>query len=311
MVPWNAAKAKVRSTLNLYRRHYEGYANIALRVQRLRTLQEKKAAQAKAARRDIAVLLEKNKLETARIKVENIINEDIHIELLELLELYCELLLARFGLLDQNTREPDPGVSEGVCAIIHAAPRTELKELHILRDILMHKYGRDFSIAVMENKDGCVTERITKKLVTHTPSAELVDAYLAEIAKGYGVEWVPRNGSKDDGDNGGEGGVKASCALRSLVSARRLRPRPEVQLTCVLSQEPEKTKELESPLPDATAISAEARKAGVRTPKLPEMPPTEEEESSEDTPSKGLVKPAPPEDDFEALAKRFAALKKR
>ena len=42
-----------------------------LAIQRLRTLQEKKGAQAKAARRDIAVLLEKGKLETARIKVEN------------------------------------------------------------------------------------------------------------------------------------------------------------------------------------------------------------------------------------------------
>lgn len=31
-----------------------------------------------------------------------VINEDIHLELLELLELYCELLLARFGLLDQK-----------------------------------------------------------------------------------------------------------------------------------------------------------------------------------------------------------------
>jgi len=26
-----------------------------------------------------------------------------------------------------STREPDPGISEGVCSIIHAAPRTELK----------------------------------------------------------------------------------------------------------------------------------------------------------------------------------------
>ncbi|KAF7794348.1 hypothetical protein EIP86_005482 [Pleurotus ostreatoroseus] len=246
MVPWNAAKAKVQ---------------LRLGVQRLRTLQEKKAAQAKASRRDIAVLLEKNKVETARIKVENIINEDIYIELLELLELYCELLLARFGLLDQNTREPDPGVSEGVCAIIHAAPRTELKELHILRDILMHKYGRDFAVAVMENKDGCVSERVTRKLVTHTPAPELVDAYLGEIAKGYGIDWTPPNAPKDDGDDGGEG---------------------------------------------------EARSAGVRTPKLPELPPTEgDEEPTKKPSSKGAVKPAPPEDDFEALAKRFAALKKR
>lgn len=29
-----------------------------------------------------------------------VINEDIHLELLELMELYCELLIARFGLVE-------------------------------------------------------------------------------------------------------------------------------------------------------------------------------------------------------------------
>lgn len=170
-------------------------------MQRLRTLQHKKEAQAKAARRDIATLLEKGKLETARIKVETIINEDVYVELLELLELYCELLLARFGILDQNSRTPDPGISEGVCSIIRAAPSTELKELHILRDILMHKYGREFSAGVMENRDGCVSERVMRKLDLGTPSEELVDAYLSEIAKAYGVPWLPSSiagASKDE-----------------------------------------------------------------------------------------------------------------
>lgn len=35
-----------------------------------------------------------------------VINEDVYIELLELLELYSELLLARFGLLDQKYVQP-------------------------------------------------------------------------------------------------------------------------------------------------------------------------------------------------------------
>ncbi|PIL31496.1 hypothetical protein GSI_06198 [Ganoderma sinense ZZ0214-1] len=192
MVPWNTAKAKVQ---------------LRLGVQRLRTLQEKKNAQAKASRRDIALLLEKGRIETARIKTENIIHEDIYVELLELLELYCELLIARFGLLDQNTREPDAGVSEGVCAIIYAAPRTELKELHVLRDILMHKYGREFSAAVMENHDGVVSERITRKLDVSTPPPALVDAYLSEIAKGYGVPWSPPK-PDDVNDDNAEGGEK-------------------------------------------------------------------------------------------------------
>lgn len=101
-------------------------------------VQQKQEALAKTARRDIATLVEKGKLETARVRVEHTvrpsihisrlptllylcfniiqlfmnglrltdmieqINEDIRVELLELLELYCELLIARFGLLDMK-----------------------------------------------------------------------------------------------------------------------------------------------------------------------------------------------------------------
>lgn len=36
-----------------------------------------------------------------------VINEDVYLELLELLELYCELLIARFGLLDQRCVRAD------------------------------------------------------------------------------------------------------------------------------------------------------------------------------------------------------------
>ncbi|KAF5392465.1 hypothetical protein D9757_002242 [Collybiopsis confluens] len=261
MHSWNSAKAKVQ---------------LRLSVQRLRTLQEKKEAQAKASRRDIAFLVEKGKIETARIKVEGIIVEDIHVELLEILELYSELLLARFGVLDQNTREPDPAVSEGVCSIIYAAPRTELKELHVLRDILMHKYGREYSMAVMENRDACVSDRVVGKLNAATPSSELVDAYLTEITKAYGVAWTPK-----DGGDGPEGNVKEAAAKSDI------------------------------PLPD---FKAEAASTSL-TPKLPDIPPTEGTNEKADSTKEGIKssvnKPASPEDDFDLLTKRFAALKKR
>ncbi|KAJ7269309.1 regulator of Vps4 activity in the MVB pathway-domain-containing protein [Mycena haematopus] len=270
MPPWNAPKAKVQ---------------LRLSVQRLRILQQKKEAQAKASRRDIASLLERGKIETARIKVETIINEDIHVELLELLELYSELLLARFGLLDQNTREPDPGIAEGVCSIIHAAPRTELKELHILRDILMHKYGREFSMAVMENRDGCVSDRVVRKLVNATPSAELVDAYLHEIAKAYGVEWSP--------------------PLPAYSADATGEPTTDASAVGEEEKEPESTSNSDDP---ATTLN------------LPAMPPVEgdrkEKKLTEDSKPKSALKkgsppPDEPEDEFDALAKRFAALKKR
>ena len=85
---WQPATAKVQ---------------LKLCIQRLRMLSAKREAQLKQQRREIASLVEKAKLETARVvrgrpidltdrqRVETIINEEIHIELLEILELYCEV----------------------------------------------------------------------------------------------------------------------------------------------------------------------------------------------------------------------------
>ncbi|KZW00507.1 DUF292-domain-containing protein [Exidia glandulosa HHB12029] len=267
---WNATRTKVQ---------------LRLAVQRLRILQEKKAAMAKAARREIATMLERGKIETARIKVEGIINEDVYLELLELMELYCELLISRFGLLDMSTREPDPGVAEGVNAIIHAAPRTELKELHVLREMLMHKFGREYSIAVMENRDNCVTERVVAKLTVAMPPPELVDAYLHEIAKGYGIPWHPpgyvdpsADGDDDDDEGGDGGGLK-------------------VGLESPLLSEPP-SKKVADDLKDLAPGS------GLR---LPDIPPTEGEATPK--PDAAAKKKAP-EDELAELTKRFEALKK-
>lgn len=172
MVPYNSARTKVQ---------------LKLTIQRCKMLQEKKEAMAKQSRRDISSLVEKGKLETARIKTEGIISEDIHLELLELMELYSETLLARFALLDLPTREPDVSLLPALAAIIHAAPRTELKELHVLREMLMAKFGREFAQDVMDNRDGCVPERVMGKLGVETPDAKLVDLYIWEICKAYDV----------------------------------------------------------------------------------------------------------------------------
>lgn len=258
---WNTAKAKVQ---------------LRLSVQRLRIAQQKKEAHAKGSRRDIALLLEKGKTESARVKVEAVINEDVNLELYELLELYCELLIARFGLLDQNTRDPDPGISEGVCSIIHAAPRTEVKELLILRDMLMHKYGRDFSVAAMENRSGCVSERIMRKLVIETPSEELVDGYLGEIAKAYSVKWASASSitAAAQGSNVKDGAT-GSDTLESL---------------------PLYSQEISNKLPDILLTEDETEKPKVSAGGKSNQAEFSKEEA---------------EDEFAVLARRFEELKKR
>jgi len=55
----------------------------------------------------------------------------------------------------------------------------------------MHRYGRDWSILVMDNVDDRVSARVLSKVTNETPSPALVDAYLAEIARGYNLDWNP------------------------------------------------------------------------------------------------------------------------
>jgi hypothetical protein len=47
------------------------------------------------------------------------------------------------------------------------------------------------------------TIQVMKKLATNMPSVDLVEAYLTEIARGYGVRWI--SDSKQIGDDQRDG----------------------------------------------------------------------------------------------------------
>ncbi|KAI1458015.1 DUF292 domain-containing protein [Annulohypoxylon moriforme] len=169
---------------------------LKLSIARLRMVQQRDEQMGKTQRRAMAQLLDVGKVDSARIRVENIIRSDITTELHEILELYCELLLARAGLLEGHTC--DPGLEEAVKSIIYAAPKTEIKELQQVRALLAEKYGKEFVLAAMENSDQKVSEKVIKKLSVTPPREELVQGYLEEIARAYGVDWPKRH--KELGD---------------------------------------------------------------------------------------------------------------
>lgn len=182
-------------------------------------VQQKDEAIAKQQRRAMAQLLEQGKIESAKIRVENIIRSDMNTELLEIIELYCELLSARVGLLEG--KECDPDLEEAVKSIIYAAPKVEgVKELGTVRQLLAEKFGKEFTIAAMEQQDK-VPERVIKRTAVKPPAPELVEQYLVAIADVYSIDYPPGsrakaaeqvaqadNGAGDDNPDGDDGGQK-------------------------------------------------------------------------------------------------------
>ncbi|GAQ41895.1 unnamed protein product [Aspergillus niger] len=301
-MPPSPQTAKLTSTLHLL-------------IPRLRLLQKKDTASSVVQRRDLSTLLAENRSTSARIRVENVIATDTAVEVMEMVELYCELLLARANLLDQSAfgekgararsrargeaqrhlsstsstsssssaakssgfsfwgfgrkQQPppqqqthqttsqtaeaaeqaraesggeagekegyiDPALDEAAAVIFYSYARFphDIREMTILRGLLSDRWGKDFMMLAQENKleEVKVPERLVRGLRVKPPSEELVESYLVEIARAYGVTWpdgsvaspegdVPsfvEDEDRDDGDGDGGGDVKLPSTPRKI-----------------------------------------------------------------------------------------------
>uniref|UniRef100_A0A8C8RVC2 IST1 homolog n=1 Tax=Pelusios castaneus TaxID=367368 RepID=A0A8C8RVC2_9SAUR len=217
--------------------------NLRLVINRLKLLEKKKTELAQKARKEIADYLATGKDERARIRVEHIIREDYLVEAMEILELYCDLLLARFGLI-QSMKDLDSGLAEAVSTLIWAAPRlqSEVAELKIVADQLCAKYSKEYGKLCRTNQIGTVNDRLMHKLSVEAPPKILVERYLIEIAKNYNVPYEPDSvvmaeapagveadlidvGFRDDMKKGGRGGGGGG-AMTPLVGPDGIVPMP-------------------------------------------------------------------------------------
>lgn len=194
---------------------------------------------------------------------------DIAVEVMEMVELYCELLLARANVLDQlafgekgtrarlrakelykkqtqphagsasgsNTKATessgsrfgfswlggsqkketvddagllddeddtymDTALDEAATVVFYAWHRFphELRELTMLRTMLGERYGKEFMALAQDNKIDTVKvpDRLLKGLRVRPPGQELVESYLREIAKAYGVAWPEEEVIQED-----------------------------------------------------------------------------------------------------------------
>ncbi|KAI9783944.1 MAG: hypothetical protein M1839_002889 [Geoglossum umbratile] len=292
---------------------------LKLAISRLRMVQQKETALAKQQRRAMAHLLEIGKEESARIRVENIIREELNVELLEILELYCELLLARIGLLEG--KECDPGLEEAVKSIIYAAPRTDVRELQQARTLLVEKFGKEFALQAVDNSDGMVAERVLQKLKVEPPPQTLVTGYLREIARTYNIDWPkgekaqpepPQHDPDTDSDSENPSGGQAIKNLEAPLPTEELsRATPPRDLG------PKSPIRMTPPSPSTDNIRPVIKLPGVPStqPGPKDKPPPYSDSAKykgDDAGRSGTKKTVVPGKipDVDELAKRFAALKK-
>ncbi|ESZ99076.1 putative Vacuolar protein sorting-associated protein IST1 [Sclerotinia borealis F-4128] len=287
---------------------------LKLSIARLRMVQQKDEAVSKQQRRAMGQLLETGKIESAKIRVENIIRSDITTELHEILELYCELLLARTGLME--TAICDPGLEEAVKSLIYAAPRTDIKELQQVRALLCEKYGKEFALQAMDNSDEKVSEKVLKKLSVTPPAKELVNGYLEEIARTYGVDWPKRPKQElgqppefvdDDDDENPSGGQAQKNLEASLVADGRCDEEREelIKATPPRNFGPSSPLRVNPPSPSTDNLHPRVRGAL-------DLKPTKKIQSAA-SPKPGIQSKGPVGGmipDVDELAARFAALKK-
>lgn len=97
------------------------------------------------------------------------------------------------GLSEEESAYMDTALDEAAVAIFYAWHRFphELRELTMLRTMLGERYGKEFMTMAQDNKVDTVKvpDRLLKGLRVRPPTQELVESYLREIAKAYGVDW--------------------------------------------------------------------------------------------------------------------------
>ncbi|KAG6410347.1 hypothetical protein SASPL_128405 [Salvia splendens] len=163
---------------------------LTLAISRIKLLQNKRDVQLRLMRKEIAEFLQAGQEAIARIRVEHVIREQNTWEAYEILELFCEFVLARVPILESQ-RECPTELREAVASIIFSAPRcSDLPDLLQVRNLFAAKYGKEFIAAASELRpDTSVNRTIIEKLSVIAPPTDVKLNILKAIALEHNVNW--------------------------------------------------------------------------------------------------------------------------
>lgn len=116
-----------------------------------------------------------DKADSARVRVEGVMREEANLEAMEVLDLFCELLIVRIPLIEASKDLPQD-LKEAIATVIYAAGRsTELPELGQIRQQFAAKYGKEYVGACMDSStaSACGVNHVAiSKLSVKPPDAK-------------------------------------------------------------------------------------------------------------------------------------------
>ncbi|KAK1666477.1 hypothetical protein QYE76_054636 [Lolium multiflorum] len=163
-------------------------------ISRIKLLRNRREMQLINMRKEMVQYLQTGQESIARIRVEHIIREQNILAAYEIVELFCEFVLARVPIVEVQKECPIE-LREAIASIIFASGRcSDLPELMHLRNLFTTKYGKEFVAGAMELRPDCgVNRTIIEKLSVKAPSAESKLKVLKAIAHEYNLDWDSSN----------------------------------------------------------------------------------------------------------------------
>lgn len=184
----------------------------------------------------------------------------------DVLELFCEFVLARIPILEAQ-KECPVELQEAIASIIFASPRcSDLPEFMQIRNLFTAKYGKEFVAAASDLRpDSSVNRTVIEKLSVRAPFAALKIKVLKAIAQEYNLQWdsssteeefskthedlldgtIPTNRKTTPADNSAD--ISSSMTRISAASPKQISKTQPPPHTAVNKPEPVQTEIEESP----------------------------------------------------------------
>ncbi|KAF3781680.1 IST1-like protein [Nymphaea thermarum] len=161
-------------------------------MSRMKLLRIKREEQLKVMKRNLAQILQSGQEQTARARVEHLYKEVNTIAAYDLLESFCEQIVARLPIIESQKKCP-LDLEEPISSLLFASQRcAEIQEFTDVHHHFTSKYGKEFVSAAVELRAGSrVNRTVIEKLSAKTPDGQTKLKMLAAIAKEHNVDWDP------------------------------------------------------------------------------------------------------------------------